>query len=177
MKSAKKKKSAERAPILSAGGIVLRGKKPLFGIVQLRGQKTWVLPKGKLHKRETMLAAARREATEETGYRVSVHEYLGRIDYISSGGPKCAKFWRMEAHGKPGRLMHDVQRVAWLPLGKATAKLSRPREREFLERVGPQALAAASNGKKQKTSHPSSLLKRITSGISQLRIWRYLLGR
>jgi len=155
---------------------VLRGKKPLIGVVQLRGQKTWVLPKGKLHKKESVLAAAKREATEETGYQVAVYEYLGRIDYISSGGPKCAKFWRMEAHGKPGALMHDVQRVAWLPLGKAIMKLSRPREREFLERFGPQALAAAA-AKKRKPEKPEPLFDRITNGIAQLRVWRYLLGR
>lgn len=155
---------------------MLRGKKPLIGVVQLRGQKTWVLPKGKLHKKESVLAAAKREATEETGYQVSVHEYLGRIDYISSGGPKCAKFWRMEAHGKPGTLMHDVQRVAWLPLGKAIMKLSRPREREFLERVGPLALAAGTS-KKRQPAKPERLFDRITNRFARLRIWHYLLGR
>jgi len=39
-----------RAPILAAGGIVLtEGSKPRIAIVRLRGDKSWVLPKGKLN--------------------------------------------------------------------------------------------------------------------------------
>jgi 8-oxo-dGTP diphosphatase len=131
-------------PIIAAGGIVLRGhKKPLIAVVQLRRQKIWVLPKGKLHKDETVLDAARREAIEETGRNVIIHEYLGQISYKSRGLPKHAKFWRMEAVGKPQKLMRDVRAVRWLPLRKAVALLSHRREKEFLVRVGPRALAAA----------------------------------
>lgn len=140
----KRKKAAARTPIVAAGGIVLRGKKnPLIAIVQLSVQKTWVLPKGKLRKNETTLAAAKREAIEETGRAVSVFEYLGQISYTSGGSPKVAKFWRMEAYGKQGKLMRDVQSVRWLPLGKAIEKLSKPREQKFLRQMGPNVLAAA----------------------------------
>lgn len=152
MAAKKKKKPATLVPLLAAGGIVIRGRtKPLIAVVQMRRQKTWVLPKGKLHKNETVLAAAKREAIEETGHDVLVHEYLGQIDYVSGGRQKRAKFWRMSARGKAGELMDDVQRVVWLPLDKAIAKLSRPRERRFLERVGGQALAAATES---KAEHP-----------------------
>lgn len=166
-----------QTPVLAAGGIVLRGrKKPLIAVVQLRQQKTWVLPKGKLHKRETALAAAKREAIEETGRDVSVHEYLGQIAYDSGGQPKLAKFWRMEARGKPRKLMRDVQAVQWLPLSKAIAKLSRPRERKFLQRAGPKALAAAAKSK-VCASLLGRLLARINYGATRLRFWRYLLLR
>ena len=139
-----KKKAAARAPILAAGGIVISGsKKPLIAVVQLTEQKTWVLPKGKLRKKETEIAAAKREAIEETGRNVVVHEYLGRIDYVSGGVPKIAKFWRMEAKGKPRALMRDVQAVQWLPLDQAIKKLSRARERKFLKSFGPRALRLA----------------------------------
>lgn len=142
----KRKKTAARTPIVAAGGIVLRGKKrPLIAVVQLSRQKVWVLPKGKLRKNETTLEAARREATEETGHAVSAYEYLGQIVYTSGGQPKVAKFWRMEAFGKPKALMRDVQSVRWLPLAKAIEKLSKPRERKFLQQAGPKALAAASS--------------------------------
>ena len=37
----------------------MRGRvRPLFAVVQLRRQKAWVLPKGKLNRDETALAAA-----------------------------------------------------------------------------------------------------------------------
>jgi NUDIX domain len=74
--------SAEAAPTLAAGGIVTReGSKPRFAVVRLRRDKSWVLPKGKLNPGERALAAARREVLEGTGYRVSVHGFLGLMLY------------------------------------------------------------------------------------------------
>jgi 8-oxo-dGTP diphosphatase len=170
------KKPAKHAPVVAAGGIVLRGRrKPLIAVVQLRHQKTWVLPKGKLHRNETVLAAAKREAIEETGRDVSVYEYLGQIAYESGGLPKVAKFWRMEARGKPGKLMRDVQSVQWLPLSKAIAKLSRPRERKFLQRVGPRALAATVRGE-ERVSKMKRLFAWVRPGMKRLRFWRNLLS-
>jgi 8-oxo-dGTP diphosphatase len=169
------KKSSLQTPVLAAGGIVLRGrKKALIAVVQLRQQKIWVLPKGKLQKKETVLAAAKREAIEETGRDVVVREYLGQIAYQSGGRPKLAKFWRMEARGAQRKLLHEVQRVAWLPLHKAIARLSRPRERKFLQRVGPKALAAAARSG-ARTSRLARLFGRLASGARRLRFWRYLL--
>ena len=46
-----------RGPVFAAGGIVVRGgPPPLVAIVQLRKDNTWVLPKGKLNKREHVVA-------------------------------------------------------------------------------------------------------------------------
>src|ERR1700730_13861381 len=39
-----------RAPILAAGGILLReGSRPRIAVVRLRRDKSWVMPKGKLY--------------------------------------------------------------------------------------------------------------------------------
>jgi 8-oxo-dGTP diphosphatase len=137
---AKKKKTINRDPILAAGGIVTRGRrKPVFAVVRLRRQKSWVLPKGKLNKDETAIAAAKREVIEETGHDVAIQEYLGSLAYVTSGRPKIVKFWRMEASRKPvAKLMKDVSAVRWLPLDQAIRKLTHEREREFLTRFGPQ---------------------------------------
>jgi 8-oxo-dGTP diphosphatase len=163
------KKAATENLLVAAGGIVLRGKKkPLIAVVQLRGQKVWVLPKGKLHKDETTLAAARREAIEETGRDVLVYEYLGQIAYRSGGQPKVAKFWRMEARGKPLKLMRDVQAVQWLPLAKAIAKLSRPREQKFLRRVGPRAVQMAMPGDTRRPAF-ARLINWVRRGLSRRR--------
>ena len=161
---ARKKKTINRDPILAAGGIVTRGRrKPLFAVVRLRRQKSWVLPKGKLNKDETAIAAARREAIEETGHDVAIQEYLGSLAYITSGRPKIVKFWRMEASRKPvAKLMKDVSAVRWLPLDQAIRKLTHEREREFLTRVGPQTreeLEKARGERKTRRTAPETPAK------------------
>src|SRR5580704_16805842 len=132
----------KRAPILAAGGIVLRGdRKPQIAVVQLRKLSAWVLPKGKLAASESAIAAARREVLEETGHRVSIHEFLGTLAYEAGGRPKIVHFWRMQALGGPvGPLMRDVKAVEWLTLDAAVARLTHVREKAFLEQVGPAAL-------------------------------------
>ncbi len=133
---------SSRKPVLAAGGIVVRkGAKPLVAIVQRRRDDAWVLPKGKLKPNEQPIAAAQREAREETGSDVRVHEFLGVISYRNSSGPKLAHFWRMEAVGGAGaKLMDDVKAVAWLPLPAAIDRLSLTREHAFLRNVGRKAL-------------------------------------
>ena len=133
------------APILAAGGIVLRGNmRPRIAIVRLRREKAWVLPKGKLMPREHPRDAAKREVLEETGHDVSVHEFLGSMSYAVEGRIKIVQFWLMRAAGAPAReLMGDVKAVKWLPLKEAVATLTRPHEKVFLSHVGPIALKAA----------------------------------
>ena len=137
-------KEKSRAPILAAGGIVLRNdldSTARFAIVRSRKLDTWGLPKGKLAAGEDALTAARREVLEETGHRVTAHEFLGTLVYETSGRPKVVQFWRMEAAGAPeGVLMRDVKAVDWLVLDDAIDRLSHLRERVFLEQVGPIAL-------------------------------------
>lgn len=131
-----------RPPILAAGGIVLRGKtRPRIAIVRLRREKAWVLPKGKLMPREHPRDGAKREVLEETGYNVSVHEFLGSMSYAAEGKIKIVQFWLMRASGSQSReLMDDVKAVKWLPLQQAIATLSRPHEKVFLTHAGPIAL-------------------------------------
>jgi 8-oxo-dGTP diphosphatase len=133
---------SSRKPVLAAGGIVVRnGAKPLVAVVQRRRDNAWVLPKGKLKPNEKPIAAARREAREETGSDVRVHEFLGVISYRNGSGPKLAHFWRMQAiGGARGKLMDDIKAVAWLPLPAAIERLSLTREHVFLRSVGRKAL-------------------------------------
>jgi 8-oxo-dGTP diphosphatase len=140
-------KDKSRAPILAAGGIVLRNDldlTPQFAVVQSRKLATWGLPKGKLAAGEDAMTAARREVLEETGHRVTVHEFLGTLVYETGSRTKVVQFWRMEAARTPaGDLMRDVMAVDWLALADAVGRLSHMRERVFLEQVGPVALKLA----------------------------------
>ena len=150
----KERKDKSRVPILAAGGIVLRNdRSPQFAIVQLRKLGAWGLPKGKLAAGEDAIAAARREVLEETGHRVTVHEFLGTLAYETSGRPKVVQFWRMHAiGGLAGDLTRDVTAVDWLALEEAIDRLTHLRERVFLEQVGPIALKFA-----ERTARRSAL--------------------
>ena len=141
-----------RAPVLAAGGIVLRqARPPLIAVVCLRKRNEWVLPKGKLDDGETARDAAMREVWEETGHDVSVHEFLGTLAYDAGGRSKIVHYWRMESIGKSSReLMDDVRAVDWLPLEAAIERLSREHERAFLANVGPLALQAAASARRSQ---------------------------
>jgi len=155
------------APILAAGGIVLRGKsRPRVAIVRLRREKAWVLPKGKLMPREHPRDCAKREVLEETGYNVSVHEFLGSMCYAAEGKIKIVQFWLMRAVGSPAReLMNDVKAVKWLPLRQAIAMLSRPHEKVFLTHVGPIAL---DHDKKSRRTKSRGLLRNGAARVAQV---------
>jgi 8-oxo-dGTP diphosphatase len=158
-----------QAPILAAGGIVVRGgRKPLIAIVQRRKDNRWVLPKGKLKPREKPIAAARREVVEETGYDVFVHEFLGVISYAASGSLKVAQFWRMHAVGRPAhKVMDDIKAVEWLPLASAIDRLSQPHEQIFLRSVG-HALATkgTSAARKPAAAHRRAASRQAASAAA-----------
>jgi len=151
-----------RAPVLAAGGIVLRQEEtPLIAVVRLRKRNEWVLPKGKLDDGETPRGAAEREVLEETGHQVSVHEFLGTLVYESGGRFKVVHYWRMEAAGGPSReLMDDVRAVDWLPLDDAVERLTRAYERAFLANVGPLALESAAVASRPRVKKQPVLEKR-----------------
>src|ERR1700753_1594861 len=116
-----------RAPVLAAGGIVLRQTRPpQIAVVRWRKCNEWVLPKGKLDDGETARQAAAREVLEETGHDVAVHEFLGTLAYDLGGRSKIVHYWRMEPLDRPVReLMNDVKAVDWLPLEAAGGPPSR----------------------------------------------------
>lgn len=139
----------------AAGGIVIRnGRRPLFAIVQRRKDDCWVLPKGKLKRGEKPAAGAKREAVEETGQNVRLHEFLGAVASQAGGRQKVTSFWRMQvARGPRRELAGDIRAVLWLPLSSAIEKLSLPVERNFLDHVGSHALKLSRAAGKTPRKH------------------------
>ena len=134
-----------RTPIMGAGGIVVRsGPRPLIALVQRSKDDAWVLPKGKLKRKEAPLTAAEREVVEETGFNVEIHDYLGAISYKVGRRLKLVEFWGMQALRKTGQKpTDDIKAVQWLPLEAAIEQLELPLEQLFLRNVGPRALGLA----------------------------------
>lgn len=141
-----------KAAIHSAGGVVVRkGARPAIAIVRRSKDGHWVLPRGKLKRKERPVVGARREAVEETGHKVSVHDYIGAIVYPSQGRTKLVQFWHMRAAKNPSRdLMPDIAAVAWLPLPRAIKRLSSPIEKLFLQSVGRELLPKRKRGDKKR---------------------------
>jgi len=112
------------------------GARPRIAVVRRSKDDRWVLPRGKLKRDENPIAGAKREAVEETGHRVQVHEFLGAITYSARGRPKLVQFWRMLAAERPSYdLTEDITEVRWLPLSAAIRRLSFPLEKLFLRSV------------------------------------------
>jgi 8-oxo-dGTP diphosphatase len=149
---------------MAAGGIVIReGTRPLIAVVQRRKDNGWVLPKGKLKRKERARTAARREVVEETGHQVTaVHEFLGAISYASSGRPKIVYFWKMKAVATQAyRPLREIKAVQWLSLNSAVEKLSRPIERAFLCNIGRKVVQSDRTPvRKRKTVRKLSSLHR-----------------
>lgn len=157
--------------IHAAGGIVVRnGARPRIAVVQRAKDELWVLPRGKLKRKENPLAGARREVVEETGHRVRVREFLGAITYRARGRPKVVQFWRMQAEFNPSRdVMKDIIAVEWLPLAAAIRRLSYPLEKLFLRNVGRVVLRHKKGRSRRKMRRPHKTRRRIDGKKSSVR--------
>lgn len=96
----------------------------------------WSWPKGKVDPGESWLDTAVREVSEETGLRGRVGIPLPDASYpLRSGELKHVKYWAGEAIGGDGTLEHEIDKVAWLPIDKAQARLSYVRDSIQLQAI------------------------------------------
>ncbi len=126
-------------PIIAGGGIVWRRAKDGIEllIVHRPNYDDWTFPKGKLDRSESIRQAAQREVLEETGLRTRLGMYLGESQYETpAGNEKIVHYWAMEAVKGKFKANAEVDKAKWLPLSKATSKLTYKRDRTFLQELG-----------------------------------------
>lgn len=133
-------------PIRAGGGVVWRhaevtaAGEPSVEVAVIHRPRydDWSLPKGKLSGGESDLEGAVREVLEETGFHVRVGRPLGETRYDKAGPtgtrPKVVRWWAMQAEEGAFSPTREVDRLEWLSLADASALLTRPTDREVLER-------------------------------------------
>jgi 8-oxo-dGTP pyrophosphatase MutT (NUDIX family) len=144
-----KRRLGEHAQVrheVSAGGVIWRrqdGGAANIVLVRPAGKRTWVLPKGHVEKGESVLEAALREASEETGLKVAAGEPLGEVSYVYSWRDrddgrltrvfKRVHFFLMEcAGGDPSAHDGEIDEVAWFTLDQVPGRASHKSERELI---------------------------------------------
>jgi 8-oxo-(d)GTP phosphatase len=95
----------------------------------------WSFPKGKREPGEHLLVTAVREVAEETGIRVILGRRLSPACYQRGRQPKRVDYWvaRAAAGDGPAFIPNDeVDKLDWLPVVEARARLSYPHDADLL---------------------------------------------
>lgn len=131
--------------IAAAGGVVWRGRgKDLeVALVHRPRYDDWTLPKGKLEPGETELGAAVREVGEEIGSRVAVSRRLTKVNYLVDDTPKTVSYWAMQHRGGAFSPGAEIDAMEWLPLAKASSRLSHDTDRVVLREFGAVPVAGS----------------------------------
>jgi len=130
---------------VKAAGVVLwrpgqGSDEPELALIHRPKLDDWSFPKGKLKDGERSKQAARREALEETGMRVVLGSRLPTQRYLAKGRPKRVRYWsavRVSGAFAPNR---EVDRLVWLPAGRARERLSYRHDRELVDALLKQLI-------------------------------------
>lgn len=130
---------AGRAPVIAAAGTIpwRRGADGLeVALVHRPRYDDWSWPKGKLDPGEDWTTAASRETWEETGLRARLGRPLPAAEYVvldRLGAPqsKVVRYWAATTTGA-GRLLNEIDEVAWLSPTAAHSRLDYSRDQDQL---------------------------------------------
>ncbi len=133
-----------RKRVVSAGGVVLRGRVPEVLVVSLKEGRVVTLPKGQVEPGERYPETAVREVREETGVEAAVVSPLGKVRYyftVRDGeepvtvSKEVHYFLMAYRGGEPRPQLSEVEAAFFLPVKEALERLSYPNEREMLRKA------------------------------------------
>ncbi|GMA20799.1 NUDIX hydrolase [Arsenicicoccus piscis] len=130
-------------PVIGAAGALpwrRRGDRLEVALVHRPAYDDWSWAKGKLDPGEDWPVAAVREVEEETGLQVRLGRPLPLAEYsfVDKRGQvadKQVRYWAGEVVGGHGRLLNEIDEVAWLDVPSAMTRLDYARDREQLRAV------------------------------------------
>jgi 8-oxo-(d)GTP phosphatase len=126
--------------IRAAGAVLYRsaGAGTEVALIHRPRHADWSFPKGKLEPGEHVLLAAVREVTEETGIRPVLGRALATVRYLVDGRPKRVDYWAARVDDPPPGAFtpgEEVDRLEWLPVPAARARLSYAHDQMVLDRL------------------------------------------
>ncbi|MFI6447858.1 NUDIX hydrolase [Kitasatospora sp. NPDC050543] len=107
--------------------------RPRLALIHRPKYDDWSLPKGKLDAGEGWTQAALREVWEETGMRCVLGVELPAQHYLAQGRPKEVRYWAAVPVAGSFTPNREVDRLEWLPAGKARARLTHERDRVLVD--------------------------------------------
>lgn len=127
--------------VYAAGGVLWRivDEKILVLLIHRTRYRDVTLPKGKVDPGEMLAETAAREVFEETGIRVSLGVPVGVSRYhMPNKRQKIVHYWAAEATDAAIRASafvpnKEIAALEWVPLKKATPRLSYPVDVEIIE--------------------------------------------
>ena len=127
--------------VYAAGGVLWRivDEKLLVLFIHRTQYRDVTLPKGKVDPGEMLAETAAREVFEETGIRVSLGVPVGVSRYhLPNKRQKIVHYWAAEATDAAIRASafvpnKEIAALEWVPLKKATSRLSYPVDVEIIE--------------------------------------------
>ncbi len=126
--------------IRAAGAVLWRpaGRGTQVALVHRPKYNDWSLAKGKLEPGEHVLLAAVREVGEETGLGVTLGLRLPPVRYEVLGQPKVVDYWAARVDPAAGefRANHEVDRLDWVALSQAEARLSYDHDAALVAQFG-----------------------------------------
>ncbi len=128
-----------RTSVRAAGGIIWRPTREPDAIELLLVHRPryddWTFPKGKLKHGESLLSAAVREVTEETGQSVIVGHRMPSVRYATVDGPKEVTYWVMQPSGGEFHPNDEVDEIRWVSLACAVNTLSYAHDRRLVDEL------------------------------------------